>query len=133
MTTIGQAFEVAYQRFKDTRKAQEDFKALKAGVSGAVGPGWVGQCGRGGWGQGGWGSGARVGGAVGPGWVGQWGRGGWGWVSLVLVCCSILVLNITSVTLQNRSAVSANFSFIPISKCAVIGRKWFQKCATFGI
>jgi len=40
VTTIGQAFEIAFQRFKESKKAQEDFKALKAGVSG--GSGWVG-------------------------------------------------------------------------------------------
>jgi len=32
VTTIGQAFEIAFQRFKESKKAQEDFKALKAGL-----------------------------------------------------------------------------------------------------
>ena len=33
VTTVGQAFEVAFQRFKDAKKAKEDFRALKARVS----------------------------------------------------------------------------------------------------
>lgn len=81
VTTIGQAFEIAFQRFKESKKAQEDFKALKAGVSGAgisrarVGGARVGGTRVGGNRV----SGAGMSGAGTSGWGrGEWGQGGWG-------------------------------------------------------